>query len=304
MEKKGIKSKIKNIIIELIILFLKVTNNFFKIFQKENDFIQVLHDRLEKKQYKSIIINKKKINFFCPSEKTLYRVNTYFEKEPEILNWIDNFKSVNNKLIFWDIGANIGLYSLYAAIKFDKIEVVSFEPSASNIRALSRNISINSYSDKIALIPLALSDEEKALSNFEESKFIEGGSNNQFDNRINQSGKIINISDIENKYRILGTSIDYLLENNILEVPNYIKIDVDGVESKILNGAEKLLKNPDLKEVFIEMNPYFKENFSKIEDIFKENGFKKIIETNFKILRDKNYKIKELDSLNTVYQRI
>ena len=169
---------------------------------------------------------------------------------------------------------------------------------------MSRNISINSYSDKIALIPLALSDEEKALSNFEESKFIEGGANNQFDNRINQSGKIINISDIENKYRILGTSIDYLLENNILEVPNYIKIDVDGVESKILNGAEKLLKNPDLKEVFIEMNPYFKENFSKIEDIFKENGFKKIIETNFKILRDKNYKIKELDSLNTVYQRI
>ena len=55
-------------------------------------------------------------------------------------------------MIFWDIGANIGIYSIYAALKHQHIQVVSFEPSTSNLRILSRNISINNLDEKILLI--------------------------------------------------------------------------------------------------------------------------------------------------------
>ena len=51
--------------------------------------------------------------------------------------------------LFIDIGANIGLYSIYAAIKHSNSEVISFEPSTSNLRVLSRNISINKLEEKI-----------------------------------------------------------------------------------------------------------------------------------------------------------
>ncbi len=39
------------------------------------------------------------------------RVNNIFTDEPETINWINNFDE-NNKINFWDIGANIGLYSI------------------------------------------------------------------------------------------------------------------------------------------------------------------------------------------------
>ena len=55
-------------------------------------------------------------------------------------------------------------------------------------------------------------------------------------------------------YSILGTSINTLLDQKILDLPNYIKIDVDGIEHKIINGANKTLDNENLKSILIELN--------------------------------------------------
>ena len=77
-------------------------------------------------------------------------METFFTKEPETLKWIDSFND-NKKIIFWDIGANIGLYSIYAALKHSDIEIISFEPSTSNLRILSRNISINKLEEKMKI---------------------------------------------------------------------------------------------------------------------------------------------------------
>ena len=58
-----------------------------------------------------------------------------FKKEPETISWINNFYKfkINKKIKFWDIGANIGVYSIYAGKKYKNIEIVSFEPSTSNL---------------------------------------------------------------------------------------------------------------------------------------------------------------------------
>ena len=98
----------------LVSRFLILIDFFFiKIFKK-NRFLPSIHDYIESKQYYPKIIDNNKIVFFCPSERTLIRVQTLFTKEPETLNWMDNFQSNNSeKIIYWDIGANIGLYSIY-----------------------------------------------------------------------------------------------------------------------------------------------------------------------------------------------
>ena len=54
------------------------------------------------------------LKFYSPNRLNNFRINTFFTKEPETINWIDNFEE---DTIFFDIGANIGLYSCYAAKK-------------------------------------------------------------------------------------------------------------------------------------------------------------------------------------------
>ena len=89
------------------------------------------------------------------------KVIEYERYEPETTAWISQFKKIKKQKIFWDIGAQIGLHSIFAATKFKNIKVISFEPSTSNLRILSRNISINSLSNKINIISLPISEKLK-----------------------------------------------------------------------------------------------------------------------------------------------
>ena len=110
---------------------------------------------------------------------TEWRVNTFFTKEPETLEWIDNFKS-EKKFILWDIGANIGLYSIYAALKHSNCEIISFEPSTSNLRTLSRNISINNLENRVKIFTNPLTNQTNKFLTMKENDFIEGGALNSF----------------------------------------------------------------------------------------------------------------------------
>ena len=183
--------------------------------------------------------------FFTPNSIIKWRVDTILSKEPETIEWIDSFKSDSKeKIIFWDIGANIGLYSLYAASKHKNIQVFSFEPSSSNLRVLSRNISINNFYDKIIINQFPLSSEKFGYAYMNEPNFTEGWAMNSFGLPLDYRGDKF---DVEQKYKMLGLSIDFILGNKFLEVPNYIKIDVDGIEDKILEGGINSLNHVNLK---------------------------------------------------------
>ena len=66
-----------------------------------------------------------------------------------MLEWIDNFSQYTSKdnFILWDIGANIGIYSLYTAAKYPSSSVYSFEPEATSFNSLCKNIFMNSFSN-------------------------------------------------------------------------------------------------------------------------------------------------------------
>ncbi len=227
-------------------------------------------DFLEKDSYKKISILNIETKFFVPNELTDWRVKTFFIKEPETLEWIDNFENKEN-LIFWDIGANIGLYSIYNALKNKSSLTISFEPSTSNLRILSRNIHINNLQNKIKILPLPLTNKPNNFLKMNEANFIEGGSLNTFGEKFDFEGKNF---DINMSYETLGTTINYLIDNKILEIPNYIKIDVDGIEHFILEGANKYLANERIKSLSIEINENFKEQFEKVLNTMQKNNFK------------------------------
>ena len=254
------------------------------------DFIQL-------DSYKTLVVLNREVKFFIPTQLTNYRVETFFTKEPETLEWINGFDS-SDELIFWDIGANIGLYSIYNALKNKNSMTVSFEPSTSNLRVLSRNISINNLEKNIQIVPIPLTNKENKFSMMKEGHFTEGGALNSFGESWNFEGKNFKS---EMNYQLFGTTINYLIENNILEIPDYIKIDVDGIEHLILEGASKYLNHKKIKSVSIEINENFTEQYEKVLYIMKKNDFTILHKKHNVEMFDKNSKF--IKSFNYVFTR-
>ena len=115
---------------------------------------------------------------FTPNVATKSSVDHFFV-EKETLNWIKSFDKTEN-LIFWDIGANIGLFSLYNANINPNSITYAFEPSTSNLRVLTRNISINNLEKKIKIIPIPLTNKKNAFQEMNENEFVEGSAYNSF----------------------------------------------------------------------------------------------------------------------------
>ncbi len=266
--------KIFSFFIYKIIYFF---NQIFFLIVKRNFTGWLLHF-LQLKSYKKFKIdNEKEVEFFTPNYLVEWRVRTFLTKEPETIDWINNFK-INNEFIFWDVGANIGLYSIYAALKFNKkIKIIAFEPSSSNIRILTRNISINNFSEIINVNQIALTDKKNVFLNMNEPEFIEGSSLNTFGENFNYEGKEFRS---KQKYKIFGTTLDNMIDEKILMVPDYIKIDVDGIEHLILRGGDKLFFSKKIKSVLIEINENFENQKNSILSFMQNHNFKFIKKEN------------------------
>ena len=130
-----------------------------------------------------------------------------------------------------------------------------------------------------------------------ESDFREGGALHSFGKNINFEGARM---DIQNNYRIYGFSVNYLINNLNFQVPNYIKIDVDGLEHFILEEASKALENKNLKGLLIEINENYTEQLENVKNIMKKFNFVLI-----KKEQSKQIKISEpfKNSFNYVFSR-
>lgn len=204
---------------------------------------------------------------YTPNRICNYRHSTFSTKEPEMLEWMEEYGGAG---AFFDIGANIGIYSLYYA-KAKEGSVYSFEPSVFNLRQLAKNVSINNLSKRITIISNPLT-ESTGIDSFINGNSDEGGALSAFGVEYGQDNKPI-VSDI--KYSLVGFSLDDLIEKNILkETPALIKIDVDGIEHLILKGASKTLKSETLKSLYIEVNDDFEEQSYQVKIILESAGFK------------------------------
>jgi len=257
--------KLSYICFSLLVFLDKI----FKIITKRSILIW-FNDFIQERSYKSIKILDKQIKFFVPNQLLEWRVDTYFSKEPETLEWIDSFQEKEN-LIFWDIGANIGLYSIYNSLKHPKSITIAFEPSSSNLRVLTRNISINNLEKNIKIIPTPLTNKKNIFQEMNEGQFVEGGALNSFGEKFDFEGKEFKPT---MKYNLLGTTMNYFIENSILDIPDYVKIDVDGIEHLILQGGDKFLNNEKIKSLSIEINENFKEQYDKVLYLMERFNFK------------------------------
>ena len=190
------------------------------------------------------------IKIHIESDIELYTRTISCKKEPEIVDWINsNFKSLNNP-VFYDIGANIGAYSLVASMFVKKqIKVYAFEPSFINYFQLNKNIILNNCQNCIVPLNIALSDLSE-LGNFNYSSLDTGSAAHAFGEAIGETGEQFqpSLTSLMHSYRL-----DDLINTFNFEIPNFIKIDVDGIEMKILEGAKDTLNNDTLKSLVVEI---------------------------------------------------
>lgn len=243
--------------------FIKLVVNLLLKISFINKILNLINRINENSKYEITILNK---NFFFAKSNNLneYRVKTFLTKEPETINWINTFEKGS---IFWDIGANIGLYSLYASI-ISKCKTYSFEPSVFNLEILARNINLNSQNNNITLIPISLSSN-KSISEFFCSSTEKSGALSSFATKIDQHGGNLRSAF---SYSTIGISIDELIDFYKLEYPDYIKIDVDGNEHIILQGAKNSLKY--CKSILLELSDHYSSQILTSVEILKENNFK------------------------------
>ncbi len=192
----------------------------------------------------------------CEIEK--YRARTYATKEPETLEWIERYFQPGD--IMYDIGANIGLYSLFAAKRLhEQCKVYAFEPEALNHAKLSRNIHLNGLSGAVLPCFVAVTDtlcfDEFYLNpdNFEKPAYgkdlVPGSALHSFGAAEDCNGRSFLPF---HRQGTVGVPLDHLWREWGLDFPNHVKIDVDGLEEKIIAGASQTLEDRRLKSVLVE----------------------------------------------------
>jgi len=247
-------------------------------------------EMIEKSLSSKSKVNYKKYEFSFINTNDLlrYRIKNFLTKEPDTIKWIEEF---DNGSSFWDIGANIGEYSIFAA-KTKQANVFSFEPSFFNLETLIKNIFINNLQNQITTLPISLNDSTKK-GMFKISNFNHGHANSSFNTNNGWDGKILKTNF---EYQTMSISIDDTIKFFNLEIPDYIKIDVDGNEHLVLNGGKKTLKK--VKEVLIELPGVWEEQTNKSHKILLESGLKLVKNHNFDLITNPN------GSANEIWKRI
>lgn len=186
------------------------------------------------------------IAFYCLGDTARWRARELMTKEPETIEWIDHFSDGD---VFWDVGANIGVYALYAAIRHS-IRVFAFEPSAANYYLLNRNIELNRLDANVRAYCVAFSDRNAADAlNMVATGF--GKALSSFGVPVDPFGK-----QFEPRFKqgMIGFSIDDFVARFNPPFPNHLKIDVDGIEDRIIEGATATLADRRVRSLSIELD--------------------------------------------------
>ena len=249
-------------------IFEVFLSNFFRLILKilfingdnkiSNIFIQSINPQT------SIYFKNKKFFFKTGHGRLLWRAKSFHTEEKMMIKWLETFKKND---IYLDIGANIGIYSVPAANACNHVYACELDPL--NIGTLKENIFFNKLTNKITIIPFpAISSNKVVKIHYRDFSL---GDAFQSINKKN----LIQCKRTRNEHSSyhLGFSLDYIFKKFKLKMPTKIKIDVDGNEKEVFNGAKKIIFNA--KEI------YYEDSGSRESNMI----IKKIKKSNFNIIK-------------------
>ena len=267
-----IRTTILKLLVELpLIVFYKYVKLFTRLLRIDRYLYHQRLNHLAESMIPRTIVSAG-LTFDATSKTQISRARRLLTKEPDLINWLDDHLTQMDN--FYDIGANVGTYSIYAARKCKL--VVAIEPESSNYAVLNKNIFLNALDRKVQALNLALHSDE-TLSILHINNFQPGKSGHSFQVEIEAP-----VDSGEPKFHqaVIGMPLDTLIERYSLPCPNLIKIDVDGNEASILEGMETILNNLELRSIAVEIDQ---------GRASQKNIERKLLGYGFKVLTDPRY---------------
>ena len=203
----------------------------------------------------------------CDNWITHFRWYLFRVKEIEVREYIDNY--IKDGDVFFDIGANIGVFTMYACKRYPALKTYCFEPEYSNLHYLKENIIANGLMDQVNIFAMAVSDID-AISTLHIQDTTPGAA-------VHSESKA-DIDTTSEGYKVVwkegvaAMSLDNIV-NQLGVVPNALKIDTDGNEGKILSGATKTLRDDNLHSIVLEL-PSIEDVANQCTSILEDAGFK------------------------------
>ena len=139
--------------------------------------------------------------------------------------------------VFWDVGANVGIYTCFASAVLPPGHVVSIEPNPNNVARITENLRLNGLTADVH--QRALMEEPGELP-LEITDHVDAGA----------YGRIT--EDPSSGITVQGTSGDRLVDAGV-PAPTVIKIDVQGAEFEALRGMDAVLSSPDCRLVYADV---------------------------------------------------
>jgi FkbM family methyltransferase len=198
------------------------------------------------------------LSFVLLGKTSAGRATTVLTKQPATIDWIDSFQPGS---VFWDIGASVGVFSLYAGLATDA-RIVAFEPAAVNYYLLSANCEANRLHDRVDCLLVGVG-RQRSIARLEVSQFRPARS-------FSFRGK--RDEPYASRQAAIVLSIDELVEEYGLPCPNYLKIDAPGASEDIIAGAVRTFRRPEVRQIHLELRDSSKGG-QRILDMLKQNGF-------------------------------
>ncbi len=167
-----------------------------------------------------------------------------------------------------DCGAFVGLYSiLVSKICKNNCRIIAIEPAPTTFKLLQENIKLNNVKN-IKAFNVALANHEGRMEFLvpKVSTAVSGAST-FYQNHLNA----LNVRDYF-KITVNVTTLDNLINNEKLDHVDILKVDVEGAEILVLEGAKNLLRNKKISKLIIEIHKTINEP-CKIINIINDFGY-------------------------------
>ena len=204
----------------------------------------ILHPFLGKKAFQSFFQKLQLIGLYG---QNYGRSGEYEESGEKVaIDYILRKLEKENKSVIFDVGANIGKYSRYILERCQPdCSVYCFEPSPTTFLQLKANL--GSFENAHCVnIGLGKSNEETTLFNNE----VNTAHASLFPRDMSHWGPKYVLDKVES---VVITTLDQFCQNNKIERIDFLKIDVEGFEYNLLQGAEKMLMNRRIAHLQFEM---------------------------------------------------
>jgi FkbM family methyltransferase len=183
------------------------------------------------------------------------------QKEPETIEWLE--RTFADSSVLYDIGANVGAYSLVAAATGGPgSRVIAIEASPFTFASLCANVLLNDFTGRITPLQLLLT-ERAGVRSFVLGSTIAGEASHPGESAARPG------------LDLAAVPLDEAVRLFDLPKATHLKIDVDGGEDAVLDGAGDTLRSPTLKHILIEVESG-RTDLGHVERTFAEAGLTRV----------------------------